>query len=164
MNFNDLFIKPQIYQECCITHHPHFGPNIKNTITIFHHLWPAFESADKPWLHYYFHSDKQSNIFYSSEFHFDMSQHTALHFWRLWKQPQNCKRGFSVIQSHISVPAFNPPLSQNTLNVPKLWCDPLLNVQVKSLLFFPQWQSLFAVNSLQHDWKTKKPTNLCHVK
>lgn len=73
MNFSDLFRKPQIYQEHCIiqqlprphahTHTHTFGPDIKNTITIFHHLWQAFESADKPWLHYYCRSDKQSNIF-----------------------------------------------------------------------------------------------------
>lgn len=63
MNLNDLLVKLQIYQECCIIHHPHFGPDIKNTITIFHLLWQSFESADKPWLHYYFRSDKQFNIF-----------------------------------------------------------------------------------------------------
>lgn len=68
---------PRFTKNAASIHNPHFGPDIKNTITIFHHLWQAFESADKPWLHYYFRSDKQSNIFYSSEFY--LICHDTLH-------------------------------------------------------------------------------------
>lgn len=48
MNVNDLLVKAQFYQECYIIPHPHFDPDIKNTITIFHHSRQAFESTDKP--------------------------------------------------------------------------------------------------------------------
>lgn len=61
-------IKPQTYQECSIIPHQLWYSDIKNTIIIFHHLWQASESTDKPRLHYYFRFGKQFNIFYSSEF------------------------------------------------------------------------------------------------
>lgn len=130
---------------------PPLWSDIKNTITIFHHLWQVFESADKLWLHYYFHSDKQSNIFYSSEFH--LICHDTLHCILVaLKTASNLMQALSVIQSHIWVPAFNPTLSQNTLYVSKLLCDPLLNVQAKSqcysfhneLFFFSFWQMFAA--------------------
>lgn len=135
MNFNDLVVQPQIYQEHCVVHTTHFAPDIKNTITIFHHLWQGFESADKPWLRYYFHSDKQSNIFYSSGFHLiAVSRHAAFHSGGSRKSLQTFKQAFSVIKSLISTPAFNP--SPNTLYISNSWFDPLLNVKVKSWCYF----------------------------
>lgn len=132
----------------------HFGPDIKNTITIFHHLWQGFESADKPWLRYYFHSDKQSNIFYSSGFHLiAVSRHAAFHSSGSRKSLQTFKQAFSVIKSLISTPAFNP--SANTLYISNSLFDPLFNVKVKSwcyflinLLFFLSWTSLFTMQSV----------------
>lgn len=58
----------------------HVAANIKNTITIFHHLRRACESTDKPWLHYYyFQSDRHTNIFCDADFH------SICHNSLLWK-------------------------------------------------------------------------------
>lgn len=100
MNVNDLLVKSQIYQERYIIHHPHFDPDIKNTITIFHHSWQAFESTDKPWLRYYFRPDKQSNIFYSSEFHLICRDFLHCILVAL-KEPQSLSK-LSVQFNHVS--------------------------------------------------------------
>lgn len=102
-----LSLKPQIYQECSIIHQHSFDSDIKNTITIFHHLWQAFESTDKPWLRYYFCSGKQFITFYSREFHF-ICHDTPCCILMSVKTDSEVKQAVSLIQSHIRTSAYNP--------------------------------------------------------
>lgn len=151
MNFNDSSLNPKIYQEHHIFHHPHFAPDIKNTITIFHYLWQAFESADKPWLNYYFRSDKQSNIFYGGEFH--LICHDTLHCITVaLKTASKLKRAFIVIQSHL---LFNTVTKHTIRFLIMVWSSSMYKPNPNVI---PSIMAKFVcrAHSVQSNWKDWK--------